>query len=294
MISPNILITGAKGFIGSNLVEWANHKSINVFEGRRSTLNLYNGKDVEQYINDNHISTIIHTAIEGGMRSEEDSPDVFYHNLLMFENLIKPLSYQHLFINLASGAEFDRRLNINNIDEEMIRHRTPVDYYGLSKNIISKRLRNLNPRSVYESGGAYFNLRLFSCFNYNEDDSRMIKSSIRKYIRGEPIVIHQDKYVDFFYFKDFTNVLDKILRNWPEINVRDMNVVYNDKAKLSDVANIINDLSDHKTPIIFEQEGRGLSYTGNGGKLNYMKFNFIGLEQGIKECYDNLLHQHRS
>jgi hypothetical protein len=64
---------------------------------------------------------------------------------------------------------------------------------------------------------------------------------------------------------------------------------YIKKYKLSDIANIINELSSHKVDINIENKISELNYTGNGEKLNSLNLKLKGLELGIKECYHNSL-----
>jgi len=183
----NVLVTGANGFIGSNIVtKLRNNSKFTVFCGTRTTINLLSTHDVQKYIEDNKIDSIIHCAIEGGSRLKKDDGETFYRNILMYENLIK--SNYKLFINLASGAEFDRINDINNMSEADIFVNVPKDYYGLSKNIISKSL------TQFTFG---HNLRIFGCFYHNELDTRFIKNNIKNYINKKPITIHQDKYMDY-------------------------------------------------------------------------------------------------
>jgi hypothetical protein len=64
---------------------------------------------------------------------------------------------------------------------------------------------------------------------------------------------------------------------------------YVKKYKLSDIANIINQLSTHKVNINIENKLFGLSYTGNGMQLNSLGLNLKDIEFGIKECYNKLV-----
>ena len=84
----------------------------------------------------------------------------------------------------------------------------PTDFYGLSKNIISKLSTNYL---------GCINLRIFGCFYYNELSTRFIKNNINNYINHKPIIIHQDKYMDFFYMEDLVNVINHLLNN-PQFN----------------------------------------------------------------------------
>lgn len=271
----NILVTGANGFIASNIIKTLELNNTNsVFKATKSSLNLYSLYDVRKFIVDNQIESIIHCAIEGGKRLTVDDKNIVYNNILMVQNLIA-CKIKGLFINIASGSEFDRNLDIDNIKESEIYNRIPTDYYGFSKNIISK-LINTIPNGI--------NLRLFGCFDKNEHITRMIRSNLNNYILKKPMVIHQDKYMDFVYMDDLCNLIVNIL-NESFKQIKDINVVYNKKYKLSDITNIINNLDNYKVPILIENTKIGLSYSGDGTTFNNLHLNYKGLEFGIKECY---------
>ena len=271
----NILVTGANGFIASNIIKTLELNNTNVvFKATKSSLNLYSLYDVRKFIEDNKIESIIHCAIEGGKRLAVDDKNIVYNNILMVQNLLA-CKIKGLFINIASGSEFDRNFDIINIKETEIYNRIPTDYYGFSKNVISK-LINTIPNGI--------NLRLFGFFNKNEHITRMIRSNLNNYILKKPMVIHQDKYMDFVYIDDLCNLIINIL-NGSLKQIKDINVVYNKKYKLSDITNIINNLDNYKVPIIIENTKIGLNYSGDGTIFNNLHLNYKGLELGIKECY---------
>lgn len=279
----NILVTGANGFIASNVIENLQTK-FNVFKGTRKSINLYSSDDIERYIDEHKIDSIIHCAIEGGNRIEKDDVSSFYNNILIYENLMKFSHRYKIFINIGSGAEFDRRYDIQDKTETEIFCNVPVDYYGLSKNIISKSMYN------YKN---CVNLRIFGCFYHNELNTRYIKNNIHRYINYQPIIIHQDRYMDFVYFEDLYTVMEYYINNIPTKSV-DVNIVYNKKYKLSNIANIINNLDNHKVDINVENKNLGLSYTGCSKSLSNLNLNLKGIEIGIREIYDrykfNVLH----
>jgi GDP-L-fucose synthase len=284
----NILVTGANGFIGSNIINLlSDNVNFNFFKGTRNTIDLCSVDNIEKYINDNEINAVIHCAIEGGSRLKQDTCEMFYRNILMYENLIKFNDRYKVFINFGSGAEFDRRYDISNANEYDIFDRVPTDFYGLSKNIISKL-------SVHYCGSV--NLRLFGCFYHNELPSRFIRNNINNYINDQPIVIHQDRYIDFFYMEDLINAVKYFLNNQIQ-PYKDINMSYTKKYKLSDIANIINGLSSKKVCIIKENDNLGLSYAGSGISLKDLNLPLIGLENGIFQCYEklknNLLYLYR-
>jgi GDP-L-fucose synthase len=276
----NILITGANGFIGSNIAVYLiNNTKYNIFRGTRNTIDLLCQNSIENFIKNNKIDIIIHCAIEGGNRTKTDTSDVFYKNLLMYENLIKFRSKYLQLINIASGAEFDRLLPIDNVLEKEIFNRIPIDYYGLSKNIISKQMYN---------GNMGVNLRLFGCFDHTELDSRFIKANILNYIHKRPLIIHENKYIDYIYLPDLLNTIEYYLST--SILVADINLTYLKKYTLVDIANIINKLSTYKCKLDIKTDitKLGLSYTGNGYMWNNLNIPKKDIEHGIQNCYNKL------
>lgn len=285
----NVLITGANGFIGSNLMTLlVDIPDTKLFAGTRETIDLYSSKAVSEYLKRNEITKIVHCAIEGGRRNVVDTPDIVYKNLLMFQNLIQCQQEKDMFINIASGAEMDRQYDIYRADERLVRYRIPTDYYGFSKNLIAKTTPS------YRNG---VNLRLFGCFYHNEANDRFIKSNILRYMKDEPIIIHQDKYMDFFYLEDLASIIKHLLIKTEKYQLshldHDMNMSYGMSYTLRQIATMINHLDwRHHSEIIIEKEGMGNSYCGEGYGFSIAScgddMKIKGLERGIRECYERL------
>ena len=271
----NVLVTGANGFVGSNIINILSNK-FSFFRGTRQTIDLYSISNIKKYLDDNKIDSIIHCAVEGGNRTSVDQSSVFYNNLLIYENLIHFRYRVNHFINIASGAEFDRRNDLIKYDEKQLFNNVPIDFYGLSKNIIAK--------SVLQNNGT--NLRLFGCFNYNELQSRFMKGNIDAYIKNTEMIIHQDRYMDFIYIDDLAQTIEFVLNQ--QCYTDDINMVYENKYKLSELANYINNLSEKKIKINILNSGMNLSYTGDGAKLQSLNLPLTGLFNGIINCYNKL------
>ena len=284
----NVLITGANGFIGSNLMTLLSKvPDIHLFAGTRQTIDLYSSQSVGEYLRKNKITKIIHCAIEGGKRNVTDSPDIVYENLLMFQNLIQCQQKDSLFINIASGAEYDRKNEIYREDERCVPYRIPTDYYGFSKNLIAKTLLG------YSNA---VNLRLFGCFYHNEAPTRFIRSNIERFLKDEPIIIHQDKYMDFFYMEDLASIIEYLLLKTENHRLsdldRDMNMSYQTSYTLRQIADMISRLDwQHHSDIIIEKEGMDKSYCGrsyNFSVASCFGVEIAGLEKGLHECYERL------
>jgi GDP-L-fucose synthase len=272
----NILVTGGNGFIGRNLIKSLKDTN-SIFAPSSKELDLTNSEQVDKYLRNKYFDCVIHCAVSGGRRNKIDSSYTTYDNLVMFFNLLKNQDRFNILINFASGAEFDRRTEINS-SKNSIENSFPIDYYGLSKNIISRILENSNIK--------YHNFRIYGAFGSDEIEDRFIKTNILKYKQKQPLIIHQDRFFDFIYIEDLINIVNYYLKH-PELKSNTVDLVYQQKYKLSDIAELINKLSSHKSEIIIEDKSLGLSYSGKNTGID-IPLDLIGLEEGIKKVYNAL------
>lgn len=268
----NIFFTGHKGFLGEELIPHLQHNH-KVFY---SYFDLCDKELVEKYCYDNNIEFIIHAAIRGGRRVREDQADDFYNNILMFENLQR---LNISMLNFCSGAAYGRESSIDMPKEFDTGKTIPTDYYGLSKYQISNRCAQLYHVK---------NLRFFNVFGPKETEDRFIKTNIKKYINKEPQTVFADKYMDFFGIEDTKKVVDVYIENFYDIDLPDcINLVYDKpKYKLSEICDLINNLSDHKVEIQILSNEQTFNYYGNGELLKYLDLNLNGLIEEIKNCYN--------
>ena len=127
---------------------------------------------------------------------------------------------------------------------------------------------------------------MFNVFGADEESARFIRANIQRYIDKEPIIIHQNKIMDFFYIDDLVTLVKFYLEKSyiPE----EINAVYKTKYMLSEIASIINKLSDYKVNVSFEQDGWSKTYVGKSTRLDLLNLPLKGLEQGILETYNKL------
>jgi nucleoside-diphosphate-sugar epimerase len=251
-----ILITGANGYVGKSLYNALKDK-YEVAILTRDKCDLTNSSDVDFYFLDTWFDIVIHCAIKGGSRLQQDDWDVMDSNLQMYYNLLNNKAHFGKFIHLGSGAELYAK------DKP----------YGLSKDIIRKSI------SIKDN---FYNLRIFGVFDENELDTRFIKANIKKYINKESIIIHQDKLMDFIYMPDLVKIIEYYINN---DGPKELDCNYNNQYSLKNIANIINELDSYKVEVQTTNNNLGEIYTGNFYDLS---LNFIGLEQGIKEVYNKL------
>lgn len=269
-----ILITGAHGFIGRNLSKGLQGHEIT--ELTRDLVDLTSKEQTYRFFKYNYFDLVIHCAISGGRKDINDTSEVLWENLCMFYNLLNNKSKFGRLINIGSGAELDRSDDINLIYPEY-KDKYPLDFYGMSKNIICR---------IVEGQYNFHNVRLFNVFGVGEENQRFIKSSILKYIKKQSIVIHQDKLMDFFYIEDLVKLINYFIDN--KFFPKDINAVYKPKYHLSEIAGIINNLSDYKVDIIINEPGFSKSYIGKPLITEIVPIKFKGVEDSIKEIYNKL------
>tara|TARA_B110000211_G_scaffold205262_1_gene239398 strand:- start:5686 stop:6456 length:771 start_codon:yes stop_codon:yes gene_type:complete len=254
----NVLITGGNGYIAKNLAE--NLTQYNITSITRKDFDLTNREATDKWFNKKHFDVVIHTAIKGGSRLQSDNESIFYQNLQMFYNLYYNRHNFNKFIHFGSGAELG----------------TPSNPYGLSKKIINDLIK-------YEHG--FFNIRIFGVFDENELDTRFIKSNIKNYINHKPLVINQNKYMDFFYMEDLIKVINEYIIGNPYHSLsKIIECSYRKKHTLLDIANFINTLSTYKVPIKQLDSSIGDSYIGT----TIPNLQLMGLEKGINQVYNKL------
>jgi GDP-L-fucose synthase len=255
-----ILITGGNGYIAKSLYNSLKDK-YNVTCITRQDFDLTDSFKTLKYFSNKYFDIIIHCAVSGGSRLRPDSWNDMDNNLKMYYNLLNCKDKFKKLIHFGSGAETN----------------TPELPYGLSKRVIAK--------SILEQDN-FYNIKIFGVFDENELDTRLIKGNIKHYINKESIVIHQDKFMDFFYMKDLISLVDYYINN--DDMPKQIDCSYDKIYKLSDVANIINSLDDYKVDIKIKQGGTDLPYYG----MTNVLLDFIGLEQGIKEVYNKLKNEY--
>ena len=259
-----ILITGGNGYIAKNIYSSLSSK-YNITAITRQDFDLTCWESTYKFFYDKTFDVVIHTATSGGSRLKEETDLVIRENLLMYRNLLNHQDKFTKFINFGSGAE------LNN----------PTTSYGISKQMIADSMF-FKPN--------FLNLRIFAVFDDNELDTRFIKSNIQRYINREDIVIYQDKKMDFFYMKDLISLIEWFInQREEEFPIQEINCSYLEKNTLTQIAEMINSLSDYKVNIKIENEGQGDDYCDIHP---IMPFNLIGLKQGIKETYNKLKNEY--
>jgi nucleoside-diphosphate-sugar epimerase len=268
-----ILITGCNGYVARNLSKYLSEYDLVLTN--RNSLNLLDQIEVKNFFSKNFFDIVIHTAISGGSRLKEDNYQDFFDNCIMHQNMLENSCSFDKYISFGSGAELDRRYDIDTSCD--LSYAYPIDPYGMSKNFIAKS------GLLYPN---FNNIRIFGVFNHDELSTRMIKANILNYIHKQPIVIHKDRWMDFFFMDDLCKVVKFVIDS--DCKQKTINCCYEEKYKLSKIASYINQLSNYEVDIIIENDNLGLSYFGDYN-LHLFDVELSGIQNGIVKTYKKLL-----
>ncbi len=225
-----ILVTGATGFIGSNILRSiikTHNKNIHIF--MRKTSNLWRIKDIIDKINVHLIDLtdkrqveesislikpeiIFHCAIYGGYPFQTDQDQIIKANFMGTVNLLEA-SIKHgfkAFINTGSSSEY----GIKNKPMEETDFPDPINIYGVAKLASTYYCR----MTSIKYNLPIVTLRLFSPYGYYEESTRLIPYLIISMLRNEGIKLGSpDTVRDFIFIKDVidaymnsANMIDKI------------------------------------------------------------------------------------
>ncbi len=272
----NILITGAGGFIGRNLCESlsAEHQ---VFGLARKDLDLLDAEAVQDFFDRTRIDVVIHTAAKDVSRTDTQPKDYYPDNMRMFFNLERAMPESTSMFFLGSGAVYSRQHYLPKMKEEYCGKFIPQDSYGFAKYSITKYIAN-RPNMV--------DLRVFGVFGkYENYRFKFISNAIIKNLLHMPIVIAQDVVFDYLYIEDLTKILLRLLPIRDRIPYRRLNVTPTNSCTLSQVAQLINSVSNFQSEIIISKPGLGREYSGDNQKLREVigEYEFYRLEDAIRD-----------
>lgn len=270
----NILITGGSGFIGRNLIEGLS-QSYNVFSPRHEDLELLDYDALLSYITANRIDVIIHAAIH--VPQFHGAEKELFNDMQMFLNLEKVSVLVEKVIYFGSGAEYDKRLDIIDVKEEDFGKSIPNSDYGIGKYIMTKLARNSS--NIY-------NLRLFGVFGkYELWQVKYLSNICCKAVFDLPLTIRKNCRFNFLWIDDLIWIVDWFLNNNPIYH--DYNVCHDKNYLLSELAEMVTQISGKKLIIQMLSDERNMDYTACNQRLhNEIKnLTITPIKESLEELY---------
>lgn len=274
----NILITGAEGFVGRNLVESFLNKKYLVLFPTKNELDLADSDAVGKYFKNNAVGSIIHCATT--LREGTCYPiNTCENNLRMFFNLQKHMTSSMKLINLGSGSEYAREHWRKKMPEEYFDKHVPEDSHSYAKYLISKYINDTNNENMIY-------LRIFGIFGKYEDYRyKFISNAIAKNLLKMPIIINQNVIYDYIYITDFFRIVEYFVNNKTKNKI--FNITPTESIDLLTIANLINEVSDNKSKIHVLNKGIGVEYSGDNKKFlsEVGDFRFTSYDAAIADLY---------
>lgn len=268
-----VLLTGGTGFIGRNVIPYLQNKCI-LFAPKRNELNLYSESDVRQYIVDNNIEIVIHSANPNPAKNFLDKQEsMFEDSIRMFMNLFKAQDVYEMMYTIGSGAEYDKSKDVIQIEESEEMRAVPYDSYGLAKYTINQ---------IIAKSEKQCNLRIFGCYGPTDHNSKFITHAIHCCMNHEDITIRQNCYFDYMQVGDFARILEFFVEHKP--NYRSYNVCTGIRKSLYEIAILVKKQMNSDSKIVVLKDGFNNEYTASNTRLlnEIGDFEFTSLEEGIE------------
>lgn len=192
-----ILVTGADGYIGTNLVRMLQNKGKDVLLWDKKL-----GKDIEHPIENKEIGAIVHLAAISGIQDCAKYPHVAIH-----ENIINSLNVIH------KAAELDIPL----IFASSQAAKTPnSSVYAMTKATIEQAVLKYHDKSVI------FRLaNVYGGHEYLERKNSVVAEFARAYLENRPLEVHGDgsQKRDFIHVEDVCDMIFRFLdcKGIPEV-----------------------------------------------------------------------------
>lgn len=236
-----VLITGATGFVGANIVRRLLKENYEVHIIARESSNLWrindligeisiHNADLTEYEKLENIfisvnpENIIHLAIYGGRPNQEDEKNILDSNLIGTMNLVNAankIEYK-CFVNTGSSSEYGKK--ISPMKEEEVCN--PMNMYGVTKTAATMYC-NYKATTKNKNIGT---LRLFSPFGDYEDKGRLIPDLILGSLINKTVKLaNPDAVRDYIYIEDVCDVYVKILKNPEKIKGEIFNLGYGEQ-----------------------------------------------------------------
>lgn len=187
-----ILITGAHGFVGSNLVETLKNKGFNnLLTPTSSELNLINQIEVENYFNNNRPQIVLHIAgLVGGIAANKKKPADFFYNNAMIGINVMHYSYKigvEKFVGLAAGCGYPKSIPVPFTEIDFWNGFPDENSYGYSlakKNLI---IQGWAYKEQYDFNSTILiPANLYGPYdNFNLESSHVVPALIRKFITAK-------------------------------------------------------------------------------------------------------------
>ncbi len=228
MKSCKIIVTGANGFIGSNLTRFFLGNKDDVYIIIRKSSELWRIKDIITELNIKYISTgskeefmdifqevkpdfLINAIGASQTNNPGNEASTWFGNFSILTNIASALRNfpDTLLIQLGSSFEYGKAtLKRNPINEDF--KCEPVSDYGISKLFATKYLNYLGNNNMLRS----LSIRIFNVYGQYENSNRLVPSIIFKLLDDSEVFLKNPAvYRDFIHMNDISDAIKSVIEN---------------------------------------------------------------------------------
>lgn len=220
-----ILVSGATGCVGSNIVRHFLNEGADISVLIRESSNKWRIEDVLNDVRDFRVDLRDEARLQGVIKDVK--PDVIFHNAayggFSFQSDQKKILDTNLFgtvnlLNACKKSGFDLFINAGSSSEYGIKHKPmreddmlePITIYGVAKASATQFCKAVG----LSENLPIVTLRLFSPFGFFEDSRRLVPSVILSCLKGEdPQLSSPDSVRDFIFIEDVLDAYAKTLES---------------------------------------------------------------------------------
>ena len=272
-----LLITGANGFVGRNLVESYLSKKYQITAISHKDLDLSDSIAVDEWFRFKYFDAVVNCALKPGHRNATDTKDFLNCNLRIFENLARQRDKIGRLINIGSGSVYGQEIDLSGVSERELFKNLGQTETSLYKYVVAKRI---------EAIPNFTDFIVFGLFGKYEDYAiRFISNAICKAIYDLPITCRQNRLFSYLDVSDLVPILEYFIENEPRHKF--YNIVPDKVYGLVELAEFVRKISKKEVPIQISQEGNGLDYYGSNERLRQEMpdVSFTDMPRSIERLY---------
>jgi UDP-glucose 4-epimerase len=276
VIIEQVLVLGAKGFIGSAICRYLQNQQVSLSAPSSEECNLLNLTQTKNYLRrfkKQKITVVLGAAIP---RRVDDSPETMQKNIQMVTNFIQGSEMLHIkSLIFLSSIDVYGKAEVNPIVENLLP--SPDSYYAVAK-ICSEYL-------LKEAWGSYSLaiLRLPGVYGKGDNGNSIVGMFAKKIQDGTKLTLTNNGTV----LRDYVAVMDicKIVVSFlHEPCSGTFNIATGNSMKIGDIAHLIGQLLGCKTNIaLIEKDNIHFDVSISNRKLceTFPNFYFTPMENGI-------------